>query len=89
MAAALNGINRLADQVFIGGLVGGLSKFARHGPANLMLLIFKPYWELSGLSDPEQEAAKEKLYRQVEAGVLPVSIMGLFAMAYFGLLFLL
>ena len=37
----------------------------------------------------EQDAAKEKLYRQIGAGVLPISIMGLFAMLYFGLLFLL
>jgi len=87
MAAGLNGINKLADQVFIGGFVGGLSRFAKHGPANLLLLVFKPYWALSGLDGSEQEAAREKLYRQVEAGVLPLSIMGLLAIIYFGLLF--
>ena len=37
----------------------------------------------------EQDAAREKLYHQIEAGVLPLSIMGLFAMVYLGLLFLL
>jgi hypothetical protein len=55
----------------------------------LLLLLFKPYWELIGLKGAEQEAAREKLCRQVEAGILPLSIMGLFAMAYLGLLFLL
>ena len=89
MAAGLNGMNRLVDHIFIGSFIGGVSKFARHGPANLLLLIVKPYWELIGLRGPEQDAAREKLYRQVEAGVLPVSVMGFFAMIYFGLLFLL
>ncbi len=87
MASGLNGINKIADQIFFGRLIGGVSKFARHGPANLLLLIFKPYWELIGLIGPEQDAARDKLYRQVEAGVLPLSIMGFFAMLYFGLLF--
>jgi len=89
MASGLNGINKMADQIFFGRFIGGVSKFARHGPANLLLLIFKPYWELSGCRGPEQDAAREKLYRRVEAGVLPVSIMGFLAMIYMGLLFLL
>ena len=89
MAAGLNGLNKLADQVFIGGIIGGLSRLARNGPANMLLLIIRPYWELIGLKGAEQEAAREKLCRQVAAGVLPLSIMGLFAMAYFGLLYLL
>jgi multicomponent Na+:H+ antiporter subunit D len=89
MASGLNGINRLSEQIFIGGLIGSISRFAKHGPAHLILLIFKPYWALSGLVGPEQDAAREKLYRQVEAGLLPVGIMGFFAMLYFGLLFLL
>lgn len=89
MAWALNGINRLAEQVLVGGFIGGISRLARHGPANLMLLVFRPYWELSGLDGAEQDAAREKLFRQVEAGFLPLSIMGLFAVVYFGLLFLL
>jgi multicomponent Na+:H+ antiporter subunit D len=89
VAAGLNGLNRVTEKVFIGGMVGGLSKLARHGPANLLLLCLKPYWKLSGLDMSEQNAAREKLFRQVEAGVLPLSFMGLFAMIYFGLLFLL
>jgi multicomponent Na+:H+ antiporter subunit D len=89
MATVLNGFNKMADKVLVGGIVKGLSRFASHGPANLMLLVFKPYWNLSGLNVQEQATARDKLYRQVEAGVLPVSIMGLFAMLYFGLLFLL
>jgi len=89
MAAVLNGINNLADQVFIKGFIGGISRLARHGPANLMLLVFKPYWALIGLVGSEQDAAREKLYRRVEAGVMPLCVMGFFAMIYFGLLFLL
>jgi multicomponent Na+:H+ antiporter subunit D len=89
MDRALNSFNRGAEKILIHGFVTSLCRFFSHGPANLLLLIFKPYWELSGLDGTEQDAAREKLYRQVEAGVLPVSIMGLFAMIYFGLLFLL
>jgi multicomponent Na+:H+ antiporter subunit D len=89
MAVGLNGLNRAADQVLIQGVIGSLSRFARHGPANLLLLVFKPYWKLIGLVGPEQDAAREKLYRRVEAGVMPLCVMGFFAMMYFGLLFLL
>jgi multicomponent Na+:H+ antiporter subunit D len=88
MAIGLNGMNKIVEQVFIGQFIGGVSRFARHGPANMILLIFKPYWELTGLIGPEQDAAREKLYRRIEAGVLPLSIMGFFAMIYLGLLFL-
>ncbi|KPK00692.1 MAG: cation:proton antiporter [Desulfobacterales bacterium SG8_35] len=89
MAAVLNGMNSLVDQIFITRFIGSISKFTRHGPANLLLLIFRPYWKLCRLEGPEQEEAKEKLYRRVEAGILPLSVMGLFAMAYLGLLYLL
>jgi multicomponent Na+:H+ antiporter subunit D len=89
MATGLNGINKLAEHVFIGGFIGTISKFSRHGPANLLMIFFKPYWTISGMDAQEQDAAKEKLYRQIGAGVLPISIMGLFGVIYFGLLFLL
>jgi hypothetical protein len=89
MAAVFNGANRLAEQALIGGFVGGLSRFARHGPAYLLLLVMKPYWAVSGLNSREEADAREKLRRQVEAGVLPISILGLFAMIYLGLIFLL
>ena len=89
MATSLNGINRMAEQMFIGIFIGGLSRFFRNGPANLLFLFLKPYWKLCRLTEMEQDAAREKLYHQIEAGVLPLSIMGLFAMVYLGLLFLL
>ena len=89
MATSLNGINRMAEQMFIGIFIGGLSRFFRNGPANLLFLFLKPYWKLFRLTEMEQDAAREKLYHQIEAGVLPLSIMGLFAMVYLGLLFLL
>jgi multicomponent Na+:H+ antiporter subunit D len=89
MAAVFNGANRLAEQVLIGGFVGGLSRFARHGPVYLLLLVMKPYWSVSGLNGREEADAREKLRRQVEAGALPISILGLFAMIYLGLIFLL
>jgi hypothetical protein len=49
----------------------------------------KPYWSVSGLNGREEADAREKLRRQVEAGALPISILGLFAMIYLGLIFLL
>ena len=73
----------------VAGVLAKISRLARHGPANLMLLVFKPYWELSGFDQTEQDAARKKVYRQVEAGVLPLSVMGFFAVIYFGLLFFL
>ncbi len=89
VAAGLNGLNRVTEKVFIGGLIGGLSKLARHGPANFLLFFIEPYWKLIGLEGRERDEVRDKLYQQIEAGVLPVGLMGFFAMIYFGLLFLL
>ena len=89
MDAGLNSINRTVDHIFFGKFIGALSKFSRHGPANLLVLFFKPYWAIRGMDASEQETAGEKLSRQVEAGVLPLSVLGFFAVIYFGLLFLL
>ena len=82
-------LDKLADHIFFGGFIGGLSRFARHGPANLMLPLCKQYWNFIGIKGPEQDEVRERFYRQVEAGVVPVSVMGLLALIYFGLLYLL
>ena len=88
MAKGLNGLNKLVDQIFVGDLIGTLARFFRHGPANLIIFFTRPYWKFIGLEGPELDEFRQKLYRQVEAGVLPISIMGFLAMLYFGYLFL-
>lgn len=89
MDRVLNALNRSAERLLIQGFIASLSRFFRHGPANILLFFVKPYWNLIGLEGAERDEVQDKFYRQVEAGMLPVSLMGLFAMIYFGLLYFL
>jgi multicomponent Na+:H+ antiporter subunit D len=88
MDKGLNAINRTAEKVFIGELLVNLAKFVREAPAKLLTQICTPFWETDADSaDPQ--AAKKKLLKRARSGFYPISIMGLFAALYFGLLFLL
>ena len=89
MDRVLNSFNKAAEQTLIHGFIASLSRFFRHGPANFLLFFIKPYWKFIGLEGRERDEVRDKLYQQIEAGVLPVGLMGFFAMIYFGLLFLL
>jgi multicomponent Na+:H+ antiporter subunit D len=85
----LNSFNKSAEQTLVYVWLASIARFFRHGPANFLLFFIKPYWKFIGLEGRERDEVRDKLYHQIEAGVLPVGLMGFFAMIYFGLLFLL
>ena len=89
MDRVLNSFNRTAEQILVCRFISSLGRFFRHGPANFLLLFFRPYWNLIGLKGPERDAIREQLYRRIEAGALPISVLGFFAILYLGLLYLL
>ncbi|MBU0673841.1 MAG: Na(+)/H(+) antiporter subunit D [Proteobacteria bacterium] len=83
-----NGMNRLADLIFVKGMTAALCRFARRAPAHLTGLILTPFWRLTG--DP-QTAKKEKarMNRNFSSGTLGLGIIGLSITAYLVILFLL
>jgi multicomponent Na+:H+ antiporter subunit D len=87
MDKGLNAINRTAERVFVGEFIVGLARFVREAPAKLLAQICSPFWE-TGADSADPEAAKKKLMKRAQSGFYPISIMGLFAAIYFGLLFL-
>jgi multicomponent Na+:H+ antiporter subunit D len=46
----LNGLNTWADQTLARSWTANLSAFFQDGPARLLLLVVKPFWQLTGVS---------------------------------------
>jgi hypothetical protein len=71
----------------VGDFLAGLSKFVRELPVKILVQICWPFWRESGVAD--EKTARKQLYKKAQSGFYPISIMGLFAAIYFGLLFIL
>jgi multicomponent Na+:H+ antiporter subunit D len=87
MDKGLNGVNKVAEQIIVGDFLAGLSKFVRELPVKILVQICWPFWRESGVAD--EKTARKQLYKKAQSGFYPISIMGLFAAIYFGLLFIL
>ena len=88
MDKGLNAFNRIVEQVFVGEFLVGLAKFVRELPAKLLAKICWPFWQ-SAFDAADKKTITENLLKRAQSGFYPISIMGLFAMIYFGLLYLL
>ena len=88
MDKGLNAFNRTVEQVFVGEFLVGLAKFVRELPAKLLAKICWPFWQ-SAFDAADKKTITENLLKRAQSGFYPISIMGLFAMIYFGLLYLL
>lgn len=88
MDKGLNAINRTAERIFIGEFLVGLTKFVRELPAKLLAQICWPFWK-TAFEAGDKKTIAENLLKRAQSGFYPISIMGLFAAIYFGLLFLL
>ena len=88
MDKGLNAVNRTVEQVFVGEFLVGLTKFVKQMPATTagkdMLAVLE-----NGIRRCRQKNYPENLLKRAQSGFYPISIMGLFAAIYFGLLFLL
>jgi len=87
-AGLLNGLNGLADRIFVGGLAGSLARFARQGPANLLWLVVSPYLAITGHDALARAQAKTRLYADLAAGTLAIGFTALAIAVYAGILFL-
>jgi multicomponent Na+:H+ antiporter subunit D len=88
MDKGLNAFNRTVEQVFVGEFLVGLAKFVRELPAKLLAKICWPFWQ-SAFDAADKKTITENLLKRAQSGFYPISIMGFFAMIYFGLLYLL
>ena len=88
MDKGLNAVNRIAEQVFVGGVLVSLARFVKDLPVKLLAKICWPFWQ-SAFEAPDPKTISENLLKRAQSGFYPISIMGLFVAIYFGLLFLL
>ncbi|MFC1523522.1 Na(+)/H(+) antiporter subunit D [Thermodesulfobacteriota bacterium] len=87
MDKVLNGLNKVSDRIFVGGLAGSLGRFAKEGPARIQLLVAVPYWILTEVSAVDRDERKKKLIHAAGAGILPIGVTAFSAVLYLALLF--
>ncbi len=88
MDKGLNSVNRAVEQIFVGDFLVGLTKFVKQLPAKVLAQICWPFWK-TAFNAGDKESITENLMKRAQSGFYPISIMGLLAAIYFGLLFLL
>jgi multicomponent Na+:H+ antiporter subunit D len=88
MDKGLNAVNRTAERVFVGRFLVHVTNHVKRLPATLLAKICWPFWK-SAFDAPDKKTVQENLLKRAQSGFYPISIMGLFAAIYFGLLFLL
>jgi hypothetical protein len=74
MDQGLNGLNRISDRFFVGGLARGLSDFGRDAPARMVLWILAPFWTLMGVDGEGRERKMAAISQALRSGTLPVGI---------------
>lgn len=83
-----NGLNRIADQFFIKGIISSLARFTQNGPAHLANLVMTPIW-LVTLDQEQRQKEKALLYRNFAVGTMGLAIMAVFVALFIGLIFIL
>ncbi len=89
MDKGLNGLNRIANKIFMEGMTGAISRFSKNAPASLMLLFYTPYWWINGLGASKRAAEKKKLYQSFRSGAISLGLAAIFLALYLCLLFFL
>jgi multicomponent Na+:H+ antiporter subunit D len=88
MDRGLNGINRKVEKIFVGQILVRLTSKIKKLPAELLAKICWPFWQ-TAFEAGDKKTIQENLLKKAQSGFYPIGIMGLFAMIYFGLLYLL
>jgi multicomponent Na+:H+ antiporter subunit D len=89
MDKGLNGLNRLSDRVFVGGLAGSLSRVSQDGPARTALLAMVPAWMIGGARGEKLANKKAELRSALRTGTSPVGIGAAIATLFLIVVFLL
>lgn len=89
MDKGLNGINRLSDRVFVGGLAGALGRVSRRGPEILTLGAMIPLWSARGTAGKELQNKIERARAALRTGSSPVGITAALATVFLLIVYLL
>jgi multicomponent Na+:H+ antiporter subunit D len=83
---SLNPLNAAVSRVFVGGFVGGLSRFLEAGGPRLVSLVMVPVWRILGHDAERVAAERESLFRRAKVGAFPIGLTALLAVLLLGLL---
>jgi multicomponent Na+:H+ antiporter subunit D len=84
---SLNGINAFAHKTFIAGATTTICRFAKEGPAKVMILLLTPYWTLTGNNSQKQAVKRKNLRLQIEKDAFPIGITACLSVLLLGILF--
>ncbi|MCG8524944.1 MAG: Na(+)/H(+) antiporter subunit D [Opitutales bacterium] len=74
MDKGLNGLNVVTGNLFINGITHGVCRFASNGAAKSSLLVMKPVWKMSGLSNEDVTIQEAQLLKTFEKGTTAIGI---------------
>ena len=88
MDKGLNTFNRTVERVFVKEFLVNFTTQVKRLPPAVLAKICWPFWK-TAFEASDKKTIHENLLKRARSGFYPISIMGLFAAIYFGLLFLL
>jgi multicomponent Na+:H+ antiporter subunit D len=89
MDKGFNGLCRVSDRVFVGGLARGLGSLSKRGPEILALGAMIPVWGSSGAAGKKLEEKMAKTRAALRTGTAPVGISAALATIFLIVIFLL
>jgi multicomponent Na+:H+ antiporter subunit D len=85
----LNGINTVADRIFVGGVAKGAGSLSRQAPEILALCAMVPLWNAIGVKGEKIRDKITKTRTALATGTAPVGISAAFATIFLVVVFLL
>lgn len=85
----LNGINRISDRVFVGGLAKNLGRVSGHGPEILVLGALVPLWSAAGTTGRKLQDRVARTRAALATGTGPVGISAALATIFLVVVFFL
>jgi multicomponent Na+:H+ antiporter subunit D len=85
----LNGINRVFDRVFVGGLAKNLGRVSGHGPEILVLGALVPLWSAAGTTGRKLQDRVARTRAALATGTGPVGISAALATIFLVVVFFL
>jgi multicomponent Na+:H+ antiporter subunit D len=88
MDRSFNGLCRISERVFVGGLAGYLGRVSRDGATRAALLAMVPAWGITGTTGEKLARKKASLRAAVRTGASPVGISAAIATIFLIVVFL-
>ncbi len=89
MDRSFNGLCRVSERVFVGGLAGSLGRVSRDGATRAALLAMVPSWVITGASGEKLAHKKASLRAALDTGSSPIGISAAIATIFLIVVFLL